>query len=83
MISKEELLAYIESTSPAKTRQLAMVMCNMMSDEQLNALSSRFTKKIDFTLQEPKKAERKKAEPQPEEEEEEPQPDPMAGIDLD
>jgi len=75
VISKEELLTYIESTSPAKVRQLAMVMCNMMDAKQLEAMSSRFTKKIDFQLQEPKKGEE-----QPTEEEE---PDPIAGIDMD
>jgi len=77
MIERKDLVEYIEGTTPNKARQLAMVMANMMSDDQMKAISTRFSTKLNFELDTKPKAEKE------EKQEGETPDDPMAGIDLD
>jgi outer membrane biosynthesis protein TonB len=62
VISKDEVLDYIESTSPKKIKQLAMTVTAMLNSQQLEVLNRRFRKKIDFSPNIPEKPE---PEPEP------------------
>lgn len=64
MITKEEVLDYINSTSPTKIKQIAVTLSAMLNEKQLAVLDTMFRKKIDFSNPiTPEKKEQKKEEP--------------------
>ena len=62
MISKEQLLDYIEGSTPKIAKQLALTMGAMLNEKQLEVLSRRFETKYEFNPKLPKKEEKKPSE---------------------
>jgi hypothetical protein len=48
LITKEELIEYIENAPSTKVKQLALTLSAMVSPQMLQVLDRRFTKRIDF-----------------------------------
>lgn len=60
MIEKEDIIEYLNDAPKKKVKQLTMVIVGILNPDQLQALSTRFKKKIEFEPQTGKKKMTKK-----------------------
>jgi len=67
LITKEELIEYIENAPSPKVKQVALTLCAMVSPQMLQVLDRRFTKRIDFEPIQEQATSKRGRPPKPEE----------------